>query len=69
MKESWGRLRMLRYDEFNVPTCDNVAIWQLCRERQPFWNGHDGLDQSLAQAPPKADAKEVLYSLPSKFDP
>ena len=60
---------MLRYDEFNVPTCDNIAIWQLCRERQPFWNSHDGLDQSLAQAPSKADAKEVLYSLPSKFDP
>ena len=60
---------MLRYDEFNVPTCGNIAIWQLCRERQPFWNSHDGLDQSLAQALPKADAKEVLYSLPSKFDP
>ena len=60
---------MLRYDEFNVPTCGNIAIWQLCRERQPFWNSHDGLDQRLAQALPKADAKEVLYSLPSKFDP
>ena len=26
MKERWARLRMLRYDEFNVPTCGNIAV-------------------------------------------
>ena len=44
MKERCGRLRMLRYDEFNVPTCANFAVCQLCRERQPVWNSHDGLN-------------------------
>ena len=34
MKERWGRLRMLRYDKFNVPTCGNIAVCQECRDRQ-----------------------------------
>ena len=29
--------------EFNVPTWANIAVCQPCRERQPFWNSHDGL--------------------------
>ena len=44
MKERWGRLRMLRYDEFNVPTCANFAVCQLRRETQPVWHSHDGLN-------------------------
>ena len=44
MKERWGRLRMLRYDEFNVPTCANFAVCQLCIETRPVWNSHDGLN-------------------------
>ena len=28
----------------SVPTCGKIAVWQLCRERQPFWNSHDGLN-------------------------
>ena len=42
MKERWGRLRMVRYDKFNLPACGNIAIWQLRRERQLLWNRHDG---------------------------
>ena len=30
--------------EFNVPTCGKIAVWQLCREKQPFWNSHAGLN-------------------------
>ena len=26
------------------PTWANIAVCQLCRERQPFWNSHDGLN-------------------------
>ena len=26
MKERWGRLRMVRYDKFNLPACGNIAI-------------------------------------------
>ena len=33
-----------QYAEFNVPTCGKIAVWQLCRERQPFWNSQDGLN-------------------------
>ena len=28
----------------DVPTCGKIAVWQLCRERQPLWNCHDGLN-------------------------
>ena len=34
MKERWGRLRMLRYDKFDVPTCGNIAVCQQCGDRQ-----------------------------------
>ena len=30
--------------EFNVPTCGKIAVCQLCRERQPLWKSHDGLN-------------------------
>ena len=33
-----------QHAEFNVPTCGKIAVWQPCRERQPFWNSHDGLN-------------------------
>ena len=56
-----------------------VGQAMLCRERQPLWKSDDGLnltclDQchgvpSEAQAPHKADAKELTYSLPSQIDP
>ena len=50
---------------FNVPTCGKIAVWQLCREKHSFWNSHDGLNFAMvlvpmAQAPPKADARELL---------
>ena len=58
----------------HVPSWANIAVCQLCRERQPLWNNHDGLkclDQCLfvpmAQAPPKAGAKECVVQ--SKSDP
>ena len=28
----------------SVPTWANIAVCQLCRERQPVWNCHDGLN-------------------------
>ena len=28
----------------SVPTWANIALRQLCRERQAFWNSHDGLN-------------------------
>ena len=34
MNERWGRLSLLRYDEFNVPTVASIAVCQLCRERR-----------------------------------
>ena len=30
-----------QYAEFNVPRCGKIAVWQLCKERQPLWNSHD----------------------------
>ena len=26
------------------PWCGKIAVWQLCRERQPLWNSHYGLN-------------------------
>ena len=43
MNADW-KVDKAQYAEFNVPTCGNIAVWQLCRERQPFWNSHDGLN-------------------------
>ena len=77
MKERWGRLPMVRYDKFNLPACGNIAIWQLrraiCGTVVVAWIWHVWINAMvflpMAQAPPKADAKELLYCLPSKFDP
>ena len=38
------KLEKAEYAEFNLPTCGNIAVWQLCRERQPLWKSHDGLN-------------------------
>ena len=43
MNADW-KVEKAQYAEFNVPTCANIAVCQLCRERQPFWNSHDGLN-------------------------
>ena len=43
MNADWN-VDKAQYAEFNVPTCGKIAVWQLCRERQPFWNSHDGLN-------------------------
>ena len=40
MNADW-KLEKAQYAEFNVPTCVKIAVWQLCRERQPLWNSHD----------------------------
>ena len=40
----WLLYEKAQYDEFNVPTCGKIAVCQLCRERQPVWNSHDGLN-------------------------
>ena len=29
-----------------MPTWANIAVSQLCRERQPLWNSHDGLNKT-----------------------
>ena len=29
-----------------MPTWANIAVCQLCRERQPLWNSHDGLNDT-----------------------
>ena len=38
------KLEKAGFAEFNLPTCGNIAVWQLCRERQPSWKSHDGLN-------------------------
>ena len=38
------KLEKAEFAEFNMPTCGNIAVWQLCRERQPLWKTHDGLN-------------------------
>ena len=43
MNVEW-KLEKAEYAEFNLPTCGNIAVWQLCRERQPLWKSHDGLN-------------------------
>ena len=40
MNADW-KVDKAQYAEFNVPTCGKIAVWQLCRERQPLWNRHD----------------------------
>ena len=78
MNAAW-KVEKAQYAEFNVPTCGKIAVWQLCRETQPLWNSHDSsrpalnmlrinamVFVSMAQAPPKAGAKEVSVQ-ESKF--
>ena len=43
MNVEW-RVEKAEYAELNGPTCGNIAVWQLCRERQPVWNSRDGLN-------------------------
>ena len=43
MNVEW-KLETAEFAEFNLPTCGNIAVWQLCRERQPLWKSHDGLN-------------------------
>jgi len=40
------KLEKAEYAEFNLPTCGNIAVWQLCRERQPITvsKSRDGLN-------------------------
>ena len=76
LNESWRRLSLLS------STCQHVATLQfdscaekdsLCRTVMMAWISHFWINAMvfvpMAQAPPKADAKELLYSLQSKFDP
>ena len=35
------KVEKAQYAEFNAPTCDKIAVWQLCKERQPLRNSHD----------------------------
>ena len=35
------KVEKAQYAEFNAPTCDKIAVWQLCKERQPLWNSPD----------------------------
>ena len=43
MNADW-KVGKAQYAEFNVPTCGKIAVWQLCREWQPLWHSHDGLN-------------------------
>ena len=43
MNVEW-KLEKAEYAEFNLPTCGNIAVCQLCRERQPLWKSRDGLN-------------------------
>ena len=43
MNVEW-KLEKAEFAEFNLPTCDNIASHQLCRERQPLWKSHHGLN-------------------------
>ena len=43
MNVAW-KSEKAEFAEFNVPTCGKIASCQLCRERQPVWNSHDGLN-------------------------
>ena len=62
----------------NVPTCGKIAVWQLCRERQPAWNSHDGLnltclDQCHGVRSPGASSsqggRQRIVMQKYKFDP
>ena len=63
--------------EFNVPTCGKIAVWQMCRERQPLRNSHDGLnltclDQCHGVRSPGTSSSQGWRKrivVQSKFDP
>ena len=69
MNADW-KVEKAQYAEFNVPTCGKIAVWQPCRETQPLWNSHDGLNLTCldqchgvgSQSPPNAGAKELSYN-------
>ena len=43
MNEMWRRLHTNMHQcVLYVPAWANIAVCQLCRERQPLWNSHDG---------------------------
>ena len=74
LNESWRRLSLLS------STCQHATLqFDSCAEKDSLCGRvSDGLNLTcldamvfvpMAQAPPKADAKELLYSLQSKFDP
>ena len=41
MNADW-KLEKAQYAEFSAPTCDKIAVWPFCRERQPLRNSHGG---------------------------
>ena len=69
------KVEKAQYAEFNAPTCDKIAVWQLCKERHAFverswfmiaWNWNVWINAIVfvptAKAPPKAGAKELSYN-------
>ena len=66
------KVEKAQYADFNVPTFGKIAVWQLCRERQPFWNSHDGLNWHVwINAMVFVGWRQRIvkvYSLQSKFD-
>ena len=69
MNADW-KVEKAQYAEFNVPRCGEIAVWQLCRERQPLWNSHDGPELNMLGSMPRCSfpwqkllrANELLYS-------
>ena len=51
MNADW-KVDKAQYAEFNLPTCGKIAVWQLCRERQPWWNSHDGPELKMLGSMP-----------------
>ena len=51
MNADW-KVDKAQYAEFNLPTCGKIAVWQLCRERQPWWNSHDGPELKMRGSMP-----------------
>ena len=76
MNVEW-KVEKVERAEFNVPTCGKIAVWQLCRERQPLRNSHDGLnltclDQCHGVRSPGTSSSQGWRKrivVQSKFDP
>ena len=72
MNADW-KVEKSQYAEFNVPTCGNIPVCQLCRERKPLWNSHAWWPEfdmfgsipwcSFPWHELLAGAKELLYSV------